>query len=134
MYILYFFGGFGQVLVSAVVMLVVYDSYIYMRHKTGKPAPEALLVSGFSVSYKVGMAIATPIAGWLLGSVPYVAGAATQEQSVLNLFFYENTLLPAAFLISALLGLLLVKFDKQIQSFKALDAAAAQNHNVEEDN
>ena len=105
-----------------------------MRHKTGKPAPEALLVSGFSVSYKVGMAIATPIAGWLLGSVPYVAGAATQEQSVLNLFFYENTLLPAAFLISALLGLLLVKFDKQIQSFKALDAAAAQNHNVEEDN
>lgn len=134
MYILYFFGGFGQVLVSAVVMLVVYDSYIYMRHKTGKPAPEALLVSGFSVSYKVGMAIAAPIAGWLLGSVPYVAGAATQEQSVLNLFFYENTLLPAAFLISALLGLLLVKFDKQIQSFKALDAAAAQNHNVEEDN
>ena len=135
MYILYFFGGFGQVLGSAVVMLVVYDSYIYMRHKTGKPAPEALLVSGFSVSYKVGMAIATPIAGWLLGSVPYVAGAATQEQSVLNLFFYENTLLPAAaFLISALLGLLLVKFDKQIQSFKALDAAAAQNHNVEEDN
>ena len=134
MYILYFFGGFGQVLVSAVVMLVGYDSYIYMRHKTGKPAPEALLVSGFSVSYKVGMAIATPIAGWLLGSVPYVAGAATQEQSVLNLFFYENTLLPAAFLISALLGLLLVKFDKQIQSFKALDAAAAQNHNVEEDN
>lgn len=116
-------------------MLVVYDSYIYMRHKTGKPAPEALLVSGYSVSYKVGMAIATPIAGWLLGAVPYVAGAATQEQSVLNLFFYENTLLPAvAFLISALLGLLLVKFDKQIQSFKALDAAAAQKHTTEADN
>lgn len=135
MYILYFFGGFGQILGSAVVMLVVYDSYIYMRHKTGKPAPEALLVSGYSVSYKVGMAIATPIAGWLLGAVPYVAGAATQEQSVLNLFFYENTLLPAvAFLISALLGLLLVKFDKQIQSFKALDAAAAQKHTTEAGN
>lgn len=132
--ILYFFGGFGQVLGSAVVMLVVYDSYIYMRHKTGKPAPEALLVSGYSVSYKVGMAITTPIAGWLLGAVPYVAGAATQEQSVLNLFFFENTLLPAAFLISALLGLLLVKFDKQIQSFKALDAAAAQKHTTEADN
>lgn len=64
-----------------------------------------------------------------------MAGAATQEQSVLNLFFYENTLLPAAaFLISALLGLLLVKFDKQIQSFKALDAAAAQKHTTEADN
>lgn len=54
---------------------------------------------------------------------------------MLNLFFYENTLLPAAaFLISALLGLLLVKFDKQIQSFKALDAAAAQKHTTEADN
>ena len=54
---------------------------------------------------------------------------------MLNLFFYENTLLPAAsFLISALLGLLLVKFDKQIQSFKALDAVAAQKHTTEADN
>ncbi len=123
MYILSAIGGFGQILATAVVMLVIYDSYIYMRHKTGKPAPEALLVSGYSVAYKVGMAIATPIAGLLLGLVPYVSGAAEQDSSVLKLFFYENTLLPAvAFAVSALIGLLLVKYDKQIQEYRALDA------------
>lgn len=119
----YFIGNFGQTLASSVVMLVVYDSYIYIRHKTGKPAPEALLVSGYSVAYKVGMAIATPIAGWLLGMVPFVSGAAVQEQSVLNLFFYENTLIPGvAFALSAVLGLALIRFDKQIQHYKALDS------------
>lgn len=122
-YVGYFIGNFGQTLASSVVMLVVYDSYIYIRHKTGKPAPEALLVSGFSVAYKVGMAIATPVAAWLLGMVPFVSGAAVQEQSVLNLFFYENTLMPAvAFAVSAVLGLALIRFDKQIQHYKALDA------------
>ena len=122
-YVGYFIGNFGQTLASSVVMLVVYDSYIYIRHKTGKPAPEALLVSGFSVAYKVGMAIATPVAGWLLGMVPFVSGAAVQEQSVLNLFFYENTLIPAvAFALSAVLGLALIRFDKQIQHYKALDS------------
>ncbi|MGI6255039.1 MAG: MFS transporter [Acutalibacter sp.] len=134
-YIGYFIGSFGQTLASCVVMLVVYDSYIYMEHKTGKPAPEALLVSGYSVSYKVGMALATPLAGWLLGMVPFVSGAAVQEKSVLNLFFYENTLLPAvSFVISGLLGLLLIKFDKQIQAYKAIDAAAAQGHTIEDTN
>lgn len=130
-YIGYFVSNFGQAVASCVVMLVVYDSYIYMEHRTGKPAPEALLVSGYSVSYKVGMALATPVAAWLLGMVPFVSGAATQEESVLNLFFYENTLLPAvSFVISGLLGLLLIKFDKQIQEYKAIDAAAAQRHNT----
>lgn len=132
MVVLYTITSFGQCLANSVVMLVVYDSFVYMRHKTGKPAPEALLVSGFSVSYKVGMTIATPVAAWLMGLVPYVAGAATQEQSVLNLFFYENTLFPAiSFIISIFLGLLLVKFDKQIQGYKALDAAAAKAHTTE---
>lgn len=126
-YVGYFIGGLGQCLASSVVMLVVYDSFVYIRHMTGKPAPEALLVSGFSVAYKVGMAIATPIAGWLLGMVPYVKGAAVQEQSVLNLFFYENTLIPAvAFAIAAVMGLALMKFDKEIQHYKAIDAAAVE--------
>lgn len=130
----YFVGNFGQALSSSVVMLVIYDSYIYMHHKTGKPVPEALLVSGYSVSYKVGMAIATPIAAWLLGMVPYVAGAEIQESSVLDLFFYENTLMPAvAFVISGLLGLVLIRYDKQIQTYKDIDAAAAQRHNTEND-
>lgn len=132
-YIGYFVSNFGQGLASCVVMLVVYDSYIYMEHRTGKPAPEALLVSGYSVSYKVGMALATPVAAWLLGMVPFVSGAAVQEESVLNLFFYENTLLPAAaFMISALLGIVLIKFDKQIQNYKAIDSVAVKGNNTED--
>jgi sugar (glycoside-pentoside-hexuronide) transporter len=126
MYILYFIGGFGQVLANSVVMLVIYDSYIYMRHKTGKPVPEAILVSGYSVAYKVGGAIATPIAAWLLGLVPYVAKAPVQEESVLNLFFYESTLLPAAaFLLSFLLALILIKYDKKIQEYKVMDVTTS---------
>ncbi|MCC8067905.1 MAG: glycoside-pentoside-hexuronide (GPH):cation symporter [Clostridiales bacterium] len=123
MYVLYALGNFGQGLATAVIMLVVYDSFIYMRYKTGKPAPEGLLVSGYSVAYKVGMAIATPIAAALLSVVPYVAEAQTQEASVLMLFFYENTLLPAiAFAVATLLGFALLKYDKIIQEQKAIEA------------
>ncbi|MBQ6622365.1 MAG: MFS transporter [Mogibacterium sp.] len=123
----YFVGTFGQCLASAVVILVVFDSFIYMAHKTGKKVPEGVLVSGFSVAYKVGMAIGAPISGWLLAAVPYVAGAESQEESVLNMFFNMNTLIPAAgFIVALIFGLILLKFDKQVQEYKALDAAAAK--------
>ena len=88
-------GSFGQVLTVSVVMLMVLNAGIYGEWKTGV-THEAVLVSGYSVSYKIGATIATPIAGFLLSMVPWTEGAAVQEQSVLNLFFYENTLLPAA--------------------------------------
>ena len=100
-----------------------------MKHKTGKEVPEGILVSGFSVAYKVGMAIGAPLGGMLLATVPYVAGAETQEESVQNLFFNMNTLLPAVgFIIAAIVGVILVKYSKKIDEYKALDAAsAAQN-------
>lgn len=113
-------GCVGQILASSMVILIIYDSYIYMEYKTGKAAPEGILVSGYSVAYKVGMAIASPVAGWLLGSVPYVAGAETQESSVLNLFYYENTLLPAiAFTVACFFSILLIGFAKKLPGYKA---------------
>lgn len=112
-------GCIGQILATSVVILIIYDSYIYMEYKTGKPAPEGILVSGYSVAYKVGMAIASPVAGWILGMVPYVAGAETQEKSVLNLFYYENTLLPAiGFTIACIFTLLLIRYQKQLPKYK----------------
>ena len=45
------------------------------------------------------------VAGWMLELVPYVANAQTQEQSVLNLFFAENIILPMI-----LAGCLAVRF------------------------
>lgn len=123
----YAVGGFGQILASSVVILVVFDSFIYMKHKTGKAVPEGILVSGFSVAYKVGMAIGAPLGGMLLATVPYVAGAETQEESVQNLFFNMNTLLPAiGFIIAAAVGLILVRYSKKIEEYKALDAQEAQ--------
>lgn len=122
LYVGYFIGTFGQILASAVVLLVVYDSFIYMRHKTGKEAPEGILVSGFSVAYKVGMAIGAPISGWLMTTVPYVAGAAKQAESVQNLFFNMNTLLPAVgFIVALIFGLILMRFDKEIEEYKKMD-------------
>lgn len=88
------FGTFGQSMATSTIMLMVLDSGIYGEWKYGVKH-EAVLISGYSVSYKVGSTITTPIAGFLLGVVPYVEGADTQVASVLNLFFFENTLLPA---------------------------------------
>ena len=121
----YLIGTMGQMLASSVVILVIFDSFVFMRHKTGKAVPEGILVSGYSVAYKVGMAIGAPIGGWLLATVPYVPGAEVQEESVLNLFFNLNTLLPAAgFIIAMLFGLVLVRYNKQIDEYKAMDEAA----------
>ncbi|MBQ6583442.1 MAG: MFS transporter, partial [Mogibacterium sp.] len=124
----YLIGTIGQSIASAVVILVVFDSFIYMRHQTGKEVPEGILVSGFSVAYKVGMAIGAPISGWLLATVPYAPGAEAQEESVLNLFFRLNTLLPAAgFIVALIFGLVLLRYNKKIDEYKALDAAAKAN-------
>lgn len=112
-------GCVGQVLATSTVILIIYDSYIYMEYKTGKAAPEGILVSGYSVAYKVGMAIASPVAGWLLGVVPYIAGAEEQEKSVLNLFYYENTLLPAiGFAVACFFAVLLLGFEKKLPQYK----------------
>lgn len=87
------FEGFGQGLIASTIVLNILDSKVYGLWKTGVDN-DAILMSGFSVSYKTGMAIGGPIAGYLLKTVPYVAGAATQAESVQNLFFYECTLIP----------------------------------------
>lgn len=111
-------GGFGQIMASSVVMLMVLNSSVYGEWKTGV-SHEAILVSGYSVSYKVGSAIATPIAGFLLGMVPYVEGAATQEQSVQNLFFYENTLMVAVCcFIAMFLAFASVKYEKMLPQMR----------------
>lgn len=117
-------GCMGQVLATSMVILIIYDSYIYMEYKTKKPAPEGILVSGYSVAYKVGMAIASPVAGWLLGAFPYVAGAETQEASVLKLFYFENTLLPAlGFTAAFICTLCLRNFSKKLPMYKEAVAA-----------
>ncbi len=112
-------SNFGSGLVAAVILLCIFDAKVYGEWKTGVDN-EAILMSGFSVSYKTGQALGGPIAGYLLLTVPYVAQAAAQEQSVLNLWFYESTLLPAVgFAIALVFALLLIKYEKKVPEMQA---------------
>lgn len=112
-------SSIGVGLVGATIVLNIFDSKIYGEWKTGVNN-EAILMSGFSVSYKVGMAMGGPIAGYLLMLVPYVPKAAEQSQSVLNLFFVENTLLPCiGFALAFIFSMIIRKYELKIPEMKA---------------
>lgn len=112
-------ANFGGGLVAAVILLCIFDAKVYGEWKTGVDN-EAILMSGFSVSYKTGQALGGPIAGYLMLTVPYVAQAAVQEQSVLNLWFYMSTLIPAiGFVIALVFSLLLIKYEKKVPEMRA---------------
>lgn len=112
-------ANLGTGLVGCTILLNIFDAKVYGEWKTGVDN-EAILMSGFSVSYKTGQALGGPIAGYLLLTVPYVAQAAVQEQSVLNLWFLESTLLPAAgFVIALIFSLLLIKYEKKVPQMQA---------------
>ena len=106
--------GFSSSLVSGVIVLCIFDSAVYGEWKTGVNS-EAILMSGYSVSYKTGQALGSPIAGYILALVPFVANAAKQEKSVLNVLFLQSTLLPLiGVVISLVCAVSLVKYEKQI--------------------
>lgn len=82
----------GQGLTASVLVLSIFDSRVYGLWKTGTDN-EAVLMSGFSSSYKIGLALGTPVVGVLLKLVPYVQGAAEQAESVLSLLRFQATAL-----------------------------------------
>ena len=107
--------------------MCIFDAKVYGEWKTGVDN-EAILMSGFSIAYKTGQALGGPIAGYLLMTVPYVAQAAVQEQSVLDLWFYESTLIPAVgFVITLIFALLIKKYEKKVpQMREELEARKAK--------
>ena len=112
-------SNLGMGLVGCTILLCIFDAKVYGEWKTGVDN-EAILMSGFSVSYKTGQALGGPIAGYLLLTVPYVAQAAAQEESVLNLWFYESTLMPAiGFAVALVFSLLLIKYEKKVPQMQA---------------
>lgn len=84
--------GVGQGLTASVLVLSIFDSRVYGLWKTGVDN-EAVLMSGFSSAYKIGLAIGAPVVGLLLKTVPYVQGAAQQAESVLSLLRFQATAL-----------------------------------------
>ena len=111
-------ANFGSALIGATILLCIFDAKVYGEWKTGVDN-EAILMSGFSIAYKTGQALGGPIAGYLLMTVPYVAQAAVQEQSVLDLWFYESTLIPAVgFVITLIFALLIKKYEKKVPQMR----------------
>lgn len=107
-------AGLGLGLATGVAFLNIFDARSYGEWKNGF-ANDAVLMAGYSVSYKTGQAIATPLVGCMMGMVPYVANAESQAQSVLDVFFYQNTLLPMiGYGIAALCGVVLLKNQKNM--------------------
>lgn len=108
---------FGMGLISCVILLLIFQSRDYGMRKTGVDN-EAILMSGFSVSYKTGMAIGGAIMGYIMPAA-YVAGAETQIESVQHFFFQCSTLLPGICnAICACICVVIYKFEKGLKSEK----------------
>ena len=95
-------SALGSCMVAGTVLLNLFDAKTYGEWKTGIKS-EAILMSGFTLATKVGMAIGSAMMGWVLALVPYNEGMETQPQSVLDLFFFMNTLMPAVVFFAVLL-------------------------------
>ena len=115
-------------------MLNIFDSVVYGEWKTGVKH-DALLISGFTVASKAGMAIGGASVGWLLSTVPYVESAAKQASEVLELLFRLNTLVPAAVFAAALLLVVpLVKNEKRIPQMRNIIALRSKENSSYEGN
>lgn len=111
-------SALGSCMVAGTVLLNLFDAKLYGEWKTGVKS-DALLMSGFTLATKIGMALGSAGIGWLLALVPYTEGASTQPQSVLNLFFGLNTLLPAAiFLLVLLLSLPVLHMERNLPQIR----------------
>lgn len=127
-------SNLGIALVSGTVMLNIFDSVVYGEWKTGVKH-DALLISGFTVASKAGMAIGGASVGWLLSTVPYVESAAKQASEVLELLFRLNTLVPAAVFAAALLLVVpLVKNEKRIPQMRNIIALRSKENSSYEEN
>ena len=118
-------AGFGSGLASAVMLLNTFDARVYGHWKTGVDN-DAIVMSGNSAATKIGTAIGGPIAGYMLAATPgYVAGAATQIDSVKNLFFIQCTLIPtlAAIIPTVLYFTVIRHNEKRVPQMEAEIAA-----------
>ena len=82
----------GGGLLTCTVMLLVFEAKEYGAKETGVDN-DAILMSGFSAAYKIGMAIGGAVLGYIIPAA-YVPQAAEQVPEVLTFFFRCCTLLP----------------------------------------
>lgn len=121
------FANLGLSLISSTIILNIFDSKIYGEWKTGA-RHDALLMSGFTLSTKIGMALGSAIVGWLLELVPYAEQSIVQPPAVNQLLFLLNTLVPAiSVCISLLLTIPVIKNEKDLPRMQR-EIAARDGH------
>lgn len=104
----------GSVLVNATIFLLIFESKAWGLKKTGVNN-DAILMSGFSVSYKTGSALGGAVVGFLMPAA-YVAGAETQIESVQNFFFRWSTAYPCvAFAIGIIALFVIMHYERDIK-------------------
>jgi len=111
-------GQFGGGLISCTILLLIFQSKDYGLKKTGIDN-DAILMSGFSVSYKIGMAVGGAILGYVM-SAAFVNGAETQTAEVQAFFLKCSTLLPGlCYLIATVLCILICSYEKTLKTEKS---------------
>ncbi len=112
------FGSLGLSLISSTIILNIFDAKVYGEWKTGV-RHDALLMSGFTLSTKVGMAFGSAVVGWLLDLKPFTEQIAVQLPEVNQLFFLLNTLAPAVMVgVSLVLAFPVMCNEKQLPQMK----------------
>lgn len=107
--------GFGSSMIGAYSIQCILDSCTYARLKDGADN-QGTVMAVFTFSQKLGQALGGVVAGWMLEVVPYVANAKTQQQSVLDLFFAENIILPMILAFCLSIGFLFVsRYEKKLR-------------------
>lgn len=110
-------AAIGTTLVNAVIFLLIFEAKDWGVKNTGVDN-DAVLMSGYSVSYKTGSALGGCVAGFLMPAA-YVSGAATQVESVQRYFFNWSTLYPCiAFVISIVAMLVVMKYERELKDGK----------------
>lgn len=111
----WFSAQIGGSLISCTVLLLIFQSREYGMRKTGIDN-DAILMSGFSVSYKTGMAIGGAILGYVMPAA-FVNGAATQTAEVQAFFLKCSTFLPGiCYAIVIVLCILIRRYEKTLKA------------------
>lgn len=111
--------GTGSSLLGAHVFQCIMDACTYNKLKTGKEN-QAIIMSIYTFAQKFGQAMGGVVAAWLLAMVPYIPNAETQAQSVLNLFFAENIIVPLVICLGVIFVFIYIaRLEKQLQKMKS---------------
>lgn len=110
-------SSIGSTLVNSTILLLIFESKEWGLKKTGVNN-DAILMSGFSVSYKTGGALGGAVAGFLMPAA-YIAGAEIQAENVQNYFFQWSTIYPGiAFAITFVALLVIMKYERDLKDSK----------------